>query len=80
KKVLKGKGNKIQCRLALWRAFSHRIKNMKIKLIVEDYYGVSFFINVIERLKQANLVNKNLIIPKPKHLPADCNQKLDMHK
>ncbi len=50
---------------------------MKIKLIVEDFYGVDFLKNVIERLKEANLVNKNLIIPKPKHLPADCNQKLD---
>jgi hypothetical protein len=50
---------------------------MKIKLIVEDFYGVDFLKNVIERLKEANLINKNLIIPKPKHLPADCNQKLD---
>lgn len=50
---------------------------MKLKLIVEDFYGVDFLKNVIERLKEANLVNKNLIIPKPKHLPADCNQKLD---
>ncbi|MCZ7372765.1 MAG: hypothetical protein O8C60_03770 [Candidatus Methanoperedens sp.] len=50
---------------------------MKIKLIVEDFYGGPFFIDVIQRLKEANLVNKNLIIPKPKHLPADCNQKLD---
>ncbi len=50
---------------------------MKIKLIVEDFYGVDFLKNVIERLKEANLVNKNLIIPKPKHLPADCNPKLD---
>lgn len=50
---------------------------MKIKLIVEDLYGGPFFIDVIQRLKEANLVNKNLIIPKPKHLPADCNQKLD---
>jgi len=50
---------------------------MKIKLIVEDFYGGPFFIDVIQRLKDANLVNKNLIIPKPKHLPADCNQKLD---
>lgn len=50
---------------------------MKIKLIVEDLYGGPFLIDVIQRLKDANLVNKNLIIPKPKHLPADCNQKLD---
>ncbi len=51
--------------------------NKKHKLIVEDFYGVDFLKNVIERLKEANLVNKNLLIPKPKHLPADCNQKLD---
>jgi hypothetical protein len=50
---------------------------MKIKLIVEDFYGVDFLKNVIERLKAVNLVNKNLIIPKPKHIPADCNIKLD---
>lgn len=50
---------------------------MKIKLIVEDFYGVDFFKNVVELLKKANLVNKNLIIPKPKHLPADCNSKLN---
>lgn len=50
---------------------------MKIKLIVEDFYGVEFLKNVIERLKGTNLVNKNLIIPKPKHIPADCNGKLD---
>ena len=50
---------------------------MKIKLIVEDSWGVPFFPIVIERLKTANLVNKNLIIQKPKHLPADCNGKLD---
>jgi hypothetical protein len=50
---------------------------MKIKLIVEDFYGVDFLKNVIERLKDANLVNKNLIIPKPKHLSALCNSKLD---
>ncbi|MCZ7384531.1 MAG: hypothetical protein O8C63_07260 [Candidatus Methanoperedens sp.] len=50
---------------------------MKIKLIVEDFYGVDFLKNVIERLKDANLVNKNLLIPKPKHIPADCNGKLD---
>ena len=50
---------------------------MKIKLIVEDSWGVPFFPIVIERLKKANLVNKNLIIQKPKHLPADCNGKLD---
>lgn len=50
---------------------------MKIKLIVEDFYGVEFLKNVIERLKETNLVNKNLLIPKPKHIPADCNGKLD---
>lgn len=50
---------------------------MKIKLIVEDFYGVDFLKNVIELLKEVNLVNKNLIIPKPKHLPADCNSKLN---
>jgi len=50
---------------------------MKITLIVEDSWGVPFFPIVIERLKAANLVNKNLIISKPKHLPADCNGKLD---
>ena len=50
---------------------------MKIKLIVEDSWGVPFFPIVIERLKAANLVNKNLIIQKPKHAPADCNGKLD---
>lgn len=50
---------------------------MKIKLIVEDFYGVEFLKKVIERLKETSLVNKNLIIPKPKHLPADCNKKLE---
>ncbi|MCZ7402953.1 MAG: hypothetical protein O8C61_12090 [Candidatus Methanoperedens sp.] len=50
---------------------------MKITLIVEDSWGVPFFPIVIERLKAVNLVNKNLIISKPKHLPADCNGKLD---
>ncbi len=50
---------------------------MKLKLIVEDSWGVPFFPIVIERLKVANLVNKNLIIQKPKHAPADCNGKLD---
>ncbi len=50
---------------------------MRIKLIVEDSWGVPFFPIVIERLKAAKLVNKNLIIQKPKHAPADCNSKLD---
>lgn len=50
---------------------------MKIKLMVEDSYGVAFFPIVIERLKVANLVNRNIIISKPKHTPADCNGKLD---
>ena len=50
---------------------------MKIKLIVEDFYGVEFLKNVIDRLKETNLLNKNLQIPKPKHIPADCNGKLD---
>jgi hypothetical protein len=50
---------------------------MKIKLIVEDSWGVLFFPIVIERLKAANLVNRNLIIQKPKHSPANCNGKLD---
>ena len=53
---------------------------MKIKLIVEDSWGVPFFPIVIERLKTANLVNKNLIIQKPKHLPADCNGKPELYK
>ena len=50
---------------------------MKIKLIVEDSWGVPFFPIVIDRLKAANLVNRNIIIQKPKHIPADCNGKLD---
>ena len=50
---------------------------MKIKLIVEDSWGVLFFPIVIERLKRADLVNRNIIIQKPKHVPADCNGKLD---
>jgi len=51
---------------------------MIIKLIVEDSWGIQFFPKVIDRLKVENLVNKNLIIQKPKHLPADCNGKLDV--
>lgn len=38
---------------------------------------MNFFKNVIQRLKEVNLVNKNLIIPKPKHKPADCNSRLN---
>lgn len=50
---------------------------MKIKLIVEDRYGGDFFKNVIIQLKENGLVDKNIIIPKPKHLSALCNTKLE---
>lgn len=49
---------------------------VKFKFFVEDEYGDEFFENLINRLKNENLIPRDVVID-ARRLPADCNTKID---